>query len=185
MNYDQHPSPAITHSLKHVAMLAPFETVCMLHPPPSHTMLPRSYPPTALTPNMLPPRLTRPLPITKALNHILPNPTVYPTPTRPLEETIIKAKAKANAASKSSSVAVDPNSLMMPSPLTPSPPVAPGAPASSINHARQLEFDAWVAPIPVTAEHLGPAPSEANAADARPDPQLFHINQLLEEIPGL
>jgi hypothetical protein len=74
---------------------------------------------------------------------------------------------------------------MMPSPLTPSPPVAPGAPASSINHARQLEFDAWVAPIPVTAEHLGPAPSEANAADAHPDPLLFHINQLLEEIPGL
>ena len=54
-----------------------------------------------------------------------------------------------------------------------------------VNHARQLEFDAWVAPIPVTAEHLGPAPSEANAADAHPDPQLFHINQLLEEIPGL
>ena len=77
---------------------------------------------------------------------------------------------------------------MMLSPLTPSPPVAPGAPASYINHAGQLEFDASVAPIPVTAEHLGPVPSqpsEASAADARPGPQLIHINQLLEEIQGL
>jgi hypothetical protein len=42
-----------------------------------------------------------------------------------------------------------------------------------------------MAPIPVTAERLGPAPSETNAADARPGPQLFHINQLEEEIQGL
>jgi len=72
---------------------------------------------------------------------------------------------------------------MTPSPLTPSPPVAPGTPAGYINHAGQLE--SWMAPIPVTAEHLGPAPSEANAADARPGPQLFHISQLEEEIQGL
>lgn len=70
-------------------------------------------------------------------------------------------------------------------PLMPSPPAAPRAPASYINHAGQLEFDAWVAPIPVTAKHLSPVLSEDDAADAGPGPQLFHINELLEEIRDL
>tara|TARA_B100000795_G_C22566985_1_gene348540 strand:- start:318 stop:539 length:222 start_codon:yes stop_codon:yes gene_type:complete len=71
-------------------------------------------------------------------------------------------------------------------PLTPSPPAAHRASASYTNHAKQLEFDAWVAPIPVTAKHLdSPALSEDDAADARPGPQLFHINELLEEIRDL
>ena len=65
-------------------------------------------------------------------------------------------------------------------PLMPSPPAA--APASYINHAGQLEFDAWVATVPVTAKHLSPLLSEDDAADAGPGPQLFHIDELLEEI---
>ena len=70
-------------------------------------------------------------------------------------------------------------------PLTPSPPAAHRASASYTNHAKQLEFDAWVAPIPVTAKDLSPVLSEDDAADAGPGPQLFHINELLEEIRDL